>query len=101
MIYLDKNNKEDFRKFVNDEVSFNPHNMFICKSKNLLISYYSDVFPWLENCEKLFGFKDLKGYGLTRIYGFLLKDLCLIGLKKTLTIKNSNSISRHKRYLNN
>ena len=33
-------------------------------------NYYNTVFPWLERCEKIFGF-DLKGYGSTRIYGFL------------------------------
>ena len=84
---LDKNNKEDFRKFVNDEISFNPHNMLICKSKNLLNSYYSDVFPWLENCEKLFGFKDLKGYGLTRIYGFLAERFMSYWFKKNANYK--------------
>ena len=45
--------------------------MFICKSKKLLQSYYNEIFPWLENCEKLFGFESLKGYGMKRIYGFL------------------------------
>ena len=84
---LDKNNKEDFRKFVNDEISFNPHNMLICKSKNLLNSYYNDVFPWLENCEKLFGFKDLKGYGLTRIYGFLAERFMSYWFKKNANYK--------------
>ena len=33
---LDASNQNDFRKFVNSEVSFNPHNMFICKSKEKL-----------------------------------------------------------------
>ena len=69
--FLDEKNKDDFRKFVNTEVSFNPQNMFICKSKQKLKSYYEDLFPWLERCEKLFGFENLKGYGLTRIYTFL------------------------------
>jgi len=64
-------NKDDFRKFVNTEVSFNPQNMFICKSKQKLKSYYEDLFPWLERCEKLFGFENLKEYGLIRIYTFL------------------------------
>ena len=68
---LDEDNKEDFRKFVNAEVSFNPHNMFICRSKEKLIDYYEVLFSWLEKCEKLFGFENLKGYGQTRIYGFL------------------------------
>ena len=68
---LDKKDKNDFKDFVNTEVSFNPHNMFICKNKNILHSYYESLFPWLLNCEKIFGFKDLKGFGLQRIYGFL------------------------------
>ena len=68
---LDESNKNDFKKFVNNEVSFNPHIMVICKSKEKLKRFYEDVFPWLEKCEKIFGFEHLSGYGLTRIYGFL------------------------------
>ena len=68
---LDEKNQNDFRKFVNTQVSFNPQNMFICKSKQKLKSYYEDLFPWLEKCEKLFGFENLKGFGKKRIYGFL------------------------------
>ena len=68
---LDAANQNDFRKFVNTEVSFNPHNMFICKSKKKIKSYYEDLFSWLEKCEKLFGFENLKGFGKKRIYGFL------------------------------
>ena len=67
---LDYNDRNDFTEFVNTEVSFNPHNMFICKSKKILNEYYSAIFPWLKRCEKEFGF-NLKGYGLKRIYGFL------------------------------
>jgi len=68
---LDEKNKEDFRNFVNNEVSFNSHIMVICKSKEKLRKYYEDLFSWLAKCEKLFGFKNLKGYGSTRMYGFL------------------------------
>ena len=68
---LDKKNKEGFKIFVNTEVSFNPHIMVICKSKNKLKSFYEVVFPWLEKCEKIFGFEKLVGYNKTRIYGFL------------------------------
>ena len=67
---LDYNDRQDFEEFVNTEVSFNPHNMFICKSSKILNNYYCAVFPWLERCENEFGF-DLDGYGLKRIYGFL------------------------------
>jgi len=68
---LDKENQNDFRRFVNTEVSFNPQNMFICKSKQKLKNYYDDLFPWLEKCESLFGFKNLAGYNKVRIYTFL------------------------------
>ena len=68
---LESSERNDFYNFVHDNTAFNPHNMFICKSKKILSSYYDSVFPWLKNCEKLFGFDDLNGYGLQRIYGFL------------------------------
>ena len=67
---LEKKDRDDFSFFVKNEVSFNPHNMFICKSYNTLERYYSSIFPWLERCEEEFGF-NLKGYGSQRIYGFL------------------------------
>ena len=67
---LDDKEKKDFNNFLENSVSFNPHNMFICKSQKILINYYESLFPWLERCEKEFGF-ELKGYGLRRIYGFL------------------------------
>ena len=68
---LDPEEKKDFENFVDKNVSFNPHNMFICKSKKILSSYYKSVFPWLKRCEKIFGFENLESYGLKRIYGFL------------------------------
>ena len=79
---LDESNKDDFRKFVNKEVSFNPQNMFICKSNIILKKYYEDLFPWLEKCEKIFGFENLKGYGKIRIYGFLAERFMSYWFKK-------------------
>lgn len=69
---LNKNDKEDFKDYVLDNTSYNQGNMFICKSKELMNKYYETIFPWLEECEKIFGF-NLKGYGNTRIYGFLIE----------------------------
>ena len=37
---LEKKDKKDFNEYVNSEVSFNPHTMFICKNKEILYSYY-------------------------------------------------------------
>ena len=49
---LDIKDRIDFN-YVNSEVSFSPHNMFICKSENILRNYYESVFPWLERCERI------------------------------------------------
>tara|TARA_Y100000817_G_scaffold314557_1_gene313846 strand:+ start:7331 stop:8152 length:822 start_codon:yes stop_codon:yes gene_type:complete len=67
---LDEENRLDFKNFMYNNTEFNPHNMFICRA-NLLKNYYNIVFPWLEKCEKIFGFNNLKSYGEKRIYGFL------------------------------
>ncbi len=75
-------NKNDFNDYVNTEVSFHPHNMFICKNKEILFSYYESLFPWLSDCEKIFGFKNLKGFGLQRIYGFLAERYMSFWFKK-------------------
>ena len=49
---LEINDRKDFDYFVNTEVSFNPHNMFICKTKDILNSYYNTIFPWLRDVKK-------------------------------------------------
>ena len=79
---IDEKEKIDFKNFVNKEVSFNPQNMFICKNKEILFSYYESLFPWLDNCEKIFGFKKLEGFGLKRIYGFLAERYMSYWFKK-------------------
>ena len=67
---LNQKDRQDFKNFMFNQNSFNPHNMFLCRT-NLLKNYYETIFPWLEKCEKIFGFSNLKGYGSQRIYGFL------------------------------
>ena len=62
--------REDFRQFVNNNDSINQANLFISRSKSLVNEYYKNIFEWLDNCEKIFGF-NLSGYGKIRIYGFL------------------------------
>ena len=84
---LPDKNKEDFKEFVNTEVSFNPHNMFICKNKNILFNYYESLFPWLNECEKIFGFKNLNNYGLKRIYAFLAERYMSFWFKKYTKFK--------------
>ena len=44
--------------------------MFISKP-SIINSWFSILFPWLERCEKYFGFEDLKGYDTQRLYAYL------------------------------
>ena len=67
---LDDKEKEDFRQYTKQYVSFSRGNMFICRSKKIINDYFSSVFPWLQECERIFGF-NLEGYGQTRMYAFL------------------------------
>ena len=83
---LDDNNKNDFKNFMNNQTSFNPHNMFICKAE-ILKNYYKEVFSWLEKCEEKFGFDNLNGYGLKRIYGFLAERFLSYWFTKNYKIK--------------
>jgi len=78
---LPKQDRDDFENFVTTEVSFNPHNMFICNSQEILFEYYNAVFPWLTKCENEFGF-NLEGYGLKRLYGFLAERYMSFWFKK-------------------
>ena len=67
---LNDNERKDFREYTRQNVSFSRGNMFVCRSKKIINNYFSSVFPWLEKCEKTFGF-NLEGYGKTRMYAFL------------------------------
>jgi len=67
---LDESERDDFKKFTTTKSSFNRENLFVCRSKKLIDGYFSSIFPWLERCEKIFGF-ELDGYGKTRMYAFL------------------------------
>ncbi len=83
---IEGDDREEFRHYVNSKVYFSPHNMFICK-KSTLKKYYEAVLPWLNRCEALFGFEDLKGYGLKRIYGFLAERYLSFWFKKYTRFK--------------
>ncbi len=83
---LDKENKIEFKNFMNNNTEFNPHNMFICK-KNILKDYYEVIFPWLEKCESVFGFNILEDYGKKRIYGFLAERFLSFWFYKNFKVK--------------
>jgi len=60
--------------------------MFICKKK-FLIRYYESLFPWLKRCESIFGFENLDGYGMKRIYGFLAERYLSYWFQKNSKVK--------------
>ena len=64
--------------------------MVICKSKEKLRKYYEVLFPWLEKCENVFGFDKLKGYDLTRIYGFLAERFLSYWFTRNKKFKTMN-----------
>ena len=84
--FLDDENKKEFKDFMENRTSFNPHNMFVCRTE-ILEDYYKTIFPWLRKCEDIFGFDNLQGYGLKRIYGFLAERFLSYWLNKNHTVK--------------
>jgi len=78
---LNNNDRNGFRKFVNENYSFNPHIMFITKSP-IMNRWFTDLFEWLFECEKIFGFKGLQGYDTTRLYAFLAERYLSFWFKK-------------------
>ena len=67
---LDLKDRNDFLEYVNLSSSFNPNIMFISKS-DIIDRWFNDLFVWLFECEKAFGFDNLKGYDTTRLYAYL------------------------------
>tara|TARA_B100001248_G_scaffold254020_1_gene231914 strand:- start:5061 stop:5876 length:816 start_codon:yes stop_codon:yes gene_type:complete len=78
---LNQEDRNDFKDFVNQERSFNRENLFFCRSKKIMNDYFSSVFNWLFECEKIFGF-DLEGYGQKRLYAFLAERYISFWFKK-------------------
>ena len=67
---LQQADREEFKYFVYNQNTFNPHIMFIAKHE-IASNWFEVLFPWLERCEKKIGFKKLKGYDSTRLYAYL------------------------------
>ena len=78
---LKKNDKVEFKNFINQSSKFNPHLMFISKKK-ILNMWFKDLFRWLFKCEKVFGLKNLKGYDQQRLYAYLAERYLSFWFKK-------------------
>ena len=78
---MSNKDREDFREFLNVNTSFNPHIMFISKN-DIIDKWFNDLFVWLFECEKVFGFKDLDGYDTKRLYAYLAERYLSFWFKK-------------------
>ena len=78
---LEPDDRNDFYEYVNSRDFFNPHIMYISKNK-ILDKWFNSLFPWLERCEKIFGFESLKGYDTGRLYAYLAERYASFWFKK-------------------
>jgi len=78
---LSDEDRDEFRTYVNNNVSFNPHIMFVAKV-SIAEKWFSSLFPWLFKCEKIFGFKTLHGYDSQRLYAYLAERYLSFWFKK-------------------
>jgi len=78
---LDDDDRDEFRSYVENQICFNPHIMFIAKVY-IANQWFSKLFPWLLRCEKIFGFENLKGYDSERIYAYLAERYLSFWFKK-------------------
>ena len=67
---MNKKYRDDFLYYVKDNSILHPNIMFISKS-TILNLWFTDLFEWLFNCEKVLGFENLKGYDTGRLYAYL------------------------------
>ena len=78
---LPDKDRSDFNYFTENETSYAEGNMFISKSADVINKYFDEVFQWLYDCEKVFGF-NLEGYGKIRMYAFLAERFLPYWFKK-------------------
>tara|TARA_B100000780_G_scaffold141919_1_gene99316 strand:+ start:1069 stop:1914 length:846 start_codon:yes stop_codon:yes gene_type:complete len=74
--------KSDFIEYVNTNTELSGHSLFFCRDNKILNNYYSNLFDWLFECEKIFGFSDLVGYDTQRMYSFLSERYTAFWFKK-------------------
>ena len=58
--------------------------------KKLLDKWFKDLFRWLFDCEKIFGFKNLAGYDQQRLYAYLAERYLPFWFKKYSKNKELN-----------
>ncbi len=84
---LPEKDRYDFNYYVENNFSFNQGNMFISNSSAVINSYFSDVFEWLKECEKIFRF-NLSGHRKIRMYTYLAERYLPYWFKKYTNYQN-------------
>ena len=88
---LNDDDKKDFKNYVINNDSFNPHLMFIAKP-NIINKWFENLFPWLDRCEKHFKFEDLKNYDTGRLFAYLAERYLSYWFRKNTKFKEENWI---------
>jgi len=78
---LGDEDREEFRTYVDNNISFNPHIMFIAKVY-IAEKWFRSLFLWLFKCEKVFGLESLHGYDTQRLYAYLAERYLSFWFKK-------------------
>ena len=85
---LEKNERNEFRQYVNTNDEYNPHIMFIARPE-VIDQWFKSLFLWLDKCESRFGFKNLYGYDTGRIYAYLAERYLSYWFKKYTKFKTN------------
>jgi hypothetical protein len=88
---LDDENRDDFRDYVMNNNTFNPHIMFITKPI-IINKWFESLFSWLERCEYKFKFENLKDYDTRRLFAYLAERYLSYWFKKNTIFKEENWI---------
>ena len=89
---LEKKDKNDFVYYINKHSFYNPHIMCIARPE-VLEKWFNSLFPWLEKCEEVFGFDNLKGYDTLRLYAYLAERYLSYWFKKYTKYKEQPWVS--------
>ena len=89
---LEKKDKNDFVYYINNYNFYNPHIMCIARPE-ILEKWFNSLFPWLEKCEEVFGFDNLKGYDTLRLYAYFAERYLSYWFKKYTKYKEQPWVS--------
>ena len=86
---MSEKDQSEFLRYVENNISYNPHIMVISK-KRILNKWFSSLFEWLFKCESIYGFDKLRGYDTQRLYAFLGERYLSYWFKKYTVYKENH-----------